>query len=308
MPFSPARLGHKLRSIPEFGKGTLMRMPLVIIALIGLGASAPASADVTVRYRAVAPPTAPAQTRENPPGLTITTDGNGQGRIEVSGPAGGPPGARPPSVALITRQGVTYVALNGPQPGQQIVARLEDALALATPMASGIAAGSARSGVQQMMAQRLDIVPGGAETVAGVAGNLYRVVLVNGETRSPPVEVVLSGDARLAPAGRELVRLLESLRPTLTAVMGGEPPPFASIRTLLGRGTPLRISDKLVLDSFSNEDVADSRFDLPGPVMTREQLQQMMGAMMGGGPPAGAGTPAPPPVPAPPAGAPPNPQ
>jgi len=285
-----------------------MRRLLAIFALIGLGAATPASADVTVRYRAVVPPTAPAEARENAPALTITADDEGQGRIEVSGPGGGPPGARPPGVALITRQGVTYVALNGPQPGQQIVARLEDALALLTPMASGLAAGSGRSGVQQIMAQRAEIVPGGAETVAGVRGDLYRVVIVSGETRSPPVEIVLSGDARLAPAGRELVRLLDSLRPALAAVMGGEPPPFASIRTLLARGTPLRISDKLVLDSFSNEDVADSRFDLPGPVMTREQLQQIMGAIMGGGPPAGAGTPVPAPVPAPPTGAPPNPQ
>jgi hypothetical protein len=287
-----------------------MRMLLAIVALIGLGASAPASADVTVRYRAI-PATPPAQPRENAPGLTITADDSGQARIEVSGPGGGPPGARPPSVALITRQGVVYVALNGPQPGQQIVARLEDALALLTPMASGLAAGSARGGVQQMMGQRLEIVPAGAETVAGVRGDLYRVVLVSGETRSPPVEIVLSRDARLAPAGRELVRLLDSLRPTLAAVMGGEPPPFASIRTLLGRGTPLRIGNQLVLASFSNDDVADSRFDLPGPVMTREQLQQMMGAMMGGRPPAGAGSQAPPPapVPAPPPGpAPPNPQ
>lgn len=285
-----------------------MRRLLAIIALIGLGASAPAWADVTVRYRAVMPPTAPAQARENAPGLTIMANDEGQSRIEVSGPGGGPPGARPPSVALITRQGVVYVALNGPQPGQQIVARLEDALALLTPMASGLAAGSARSGVQQMMAQRAEVVPGGAETVAGVRGDIYRLVIVSGETRSPPVEIVLSGDARLAPAGRELVRLLDALRPALAAVMGGEPPPFASIRTLFGRGTPLRISDKLVLDSFSNEDLADSRFDLPGPVMTREQLQQIMRAMMGGRPPAGAGTPVPAPGPAPPAGAPPNPQ
>lgn len=288
-----------------------MRRLLAIVALIGMGAAAPALADVTVRYRAIVPPTAPAQARENAPSLTITADDGGQGRIEVSGPGGGPPGARPPGVAMITRQGVVYVALSGPQPGQQIVARLEDALALITPMASGLAGGSGRSGVQQMMAQRAEIVPGGAETVAGVRGDLYRIVIVNGETRSPPIEIVLSGDPRLAPAGRELVRLLDSLRPTLIAVMGGEPPPFASIRTLLGRGTPLRIGNQVVLDSFSNDDVADSRFDLPGPVMTLAQLQQMMGAMMGSRPPAGAGTPGPGPVPtpapAPPAGVPPHP-
>jgi hypothetical protein len=140
-----------------------------------------------------------------------------------------------------------------------------------------------------------------------VRGDLYRVVIVSGETRSPPVEIVLSGDARLAPAGRELVRLLDSLRPTLIAVMGGEPPPFASIRTLLGRGTPLRIGNQIVLDSFSNENVADGRFDLPGPVMTREQLGQMMAMMMPARPPAGQADPEPAPPPAP-GTTPPNPQ
>jgi hypothetical protein len=283
-----------------------MRKLLAIFAMIGLGAAAPATADVTVRYRAVVPPTAPAQARENPPGLTITTGDDGQGRIEMLAPGGPPgaPGARPPSAALITRAGVTYIALNGPQPGQQIVARLEDALALLTPMASGLAAGSAAGGVQEMMAQRAEIVAGGAETVAGVRGNLHRLVLVNGETRSPPVEIVLSSDARLAPAGRELVRLLDSLRPAVVAVMGGEPPPFASMRALLATGTPLRIGNQLVLDSFSTEDVPDSRFDLPGSVMTREQLQQIMAMMMGGRRPGGDS----PPASAPPATTPPNPQ
>ena len=138
------------------------------------------------------------------------------------------------------------------------------------------------------------------------------MVVISGETRSPPIEIVVSNDPRLAPAGRELVRLVDSLRPTLAAVMGGEPPVYGAIRTLLGHGTPLRIANVFVLDSFDTNDIPDSRFALPGPVLTREQLGQIMGGMMGGSRPPGAGGPPPgapqAPPPPPPAGTPPPPQ
>lgn len=286
-----------------------MRRLLAMFALIGLGASVPAWADITLRYRAVTPQTTPPQARANPPTLTLAADDAGQSRIEMAAPSNGsgadaPAGAGPPSVALITREGVGYFALNGPLPGQQIVGRQEDALALLTPIASGLAGGSARAGAQEMMRQRVEIVPVGAERVAGLRGQLYRIVMVSGETRSPPIEIVLSNDPRLAPAGRELIRLTDSLRPVLVAVMGGEPQAYAAVRALLGLGTPLRIANVFVLDSISTEDVPDSRFALPGPVLTREQLGQMMGAMMSGRRPGGDS----PPPPAPPATAPPNPQ
>jgi hypothetical protein len=287
-----------------------MRLWLAISALIGLGASVPAWADVTLRYKPVLPATASAQARANAPTMTLAADDAGQARIEMVAPANAPgaaAGPRPPSVALITREGVGYFALNGPQAGQELVARQEDAFALIIPIASGLAGGSAREGVQEMMRQRVEIVPVGAESVAGVRGQLYRVVMVSGETRSPPIEIVLSNDPRLAPAGRELMRLTDSLRPLVVAVMGGEPQVYAALRSLLGQGTPLRITNAFVLDSFSTEDVPDSRFALPGPVMTRAQLGEMMGAMMGGRPGA-AGPPAPAPAPVPPTGTPPNPQ
>jgi hypothetical protein len=291
-----------------------MRRLFAIFALIGLGAAAPAWADVTLRYKPVLPATATAEARAALPTLTLDADDSGQARIEMAAP-GGPPadqaGARAPSVALITREGVGYFALNGPTPGQEIVARQEDALALIAPLARGLASGSAREGLQEMMRQRVEIVPVGAETVAGVRGNLYRIVMISGETRSPPLEIVLSSDPRLAPAGRELVRLVDSLRPTLAAVIGGEPQVYVAVRALLGLGTPLRIANQFALDSFSTDDVPDSRFALPGPALSREQLGLMLGAMMGARRPGAPGEPVvvvPVPRPAPPAGAPPNPQ
>ena len=144
-----------------------MRRLFAIFALIALGASAPALADITLRYRAVVPQAAPPEARANAPTLTVDADDAGQARIEMIAPAGaaGPPGSpaaagsRAPSVALITREGVGYLAARGPQPGQELVARQEDALALLTPLAAGMASGSAQSGVQEMMRQRVEVLP-----------------------------------------------------------------------------------------------------------------------------------------------------
>ena len=75
--------------------------------------------------------------------------------------------------------------------------------------------------------------------------------------------------------------MVESLRPTLVAVAGTEPQLYAALRGMMGLGAPLRIGTEMRIDSVSTADVPDSQFALPGPVMSREQLQMMMGAMMG---------------------------
>ena len=201
--------------------------------------------------------------------------------MEMTAPGAPAAGARQPAVAFITREGVTYIAASGPQPGMQIVTRMDDALALASQFARPLLQGSARDGLQQVMRQRVEITPVGPEAVAGVQGNLYRVVVVTGETRTPPVEIVVATDPRLAPVGQAFSGLFESMRPTLVTLMGGEPQVYMAVRGLAGLGAPLRIGNQIRVDSVSTDDVPDSRFALPGPVMTREQLQAMMGMMMG---------------------------
>lgn len=280
-----------------------MRRPLLLAALFGSLLASPALADVTVRYRAVVPDSAPANARQAPPTMTIAADGSGQARWEMAAPGTPAEGARQPSIALIAREGVGYFALNGPQPGLQIVGRIDDAFALGAQFAAPVLRGPARTTVAQVMSQRVEITPVGPETVSGIQGNLYRLVLVTGETRAPPVEVVVATDPRLAPIGREFVRMIESVRPTVVAAVGGEPQVLAALRGMAGLGAPLRIGDQMRIDSVSTDDVPDSQFALPGPVMSREQLQMMMGAMMGmmgrehgSGPPA-PGHPAPPATP-----------
>lgn len=258
-----------------------MRRSLLLAALAATVLATPALADVTVRYRAVLPATAPANVRESPPTLTVSADGTGQARIEMAAPGTPAPGSRQPSVALITREGVGYFALNGPMPAMQIVGRIEDAFAVGAQLAQPILQGPARTHVAQVMSQRVEITPVGPETVSGIQGNLYRIVIVSGETRTPPVEMVVATDPRLAPVGQEFVRLIESVRPTVVAVAGGEPQLYTALRGMFGLGAPLRIGNEFRVDSVSTEDVPDSQFALPGPVLSREQLQQMAGAMMG---------------------------
>jgi hypothetical protein len=261
-----------------------MRRPLLIAALVGTFLATPAFADVTVRYRAVVPEGAPANVRENPPTMMISADGAGQARMEMlqpGVPANGANGAHPPGVAFITRDGVHYAALNGPGPGMQMVARFDDVLALISQYARPLLQGSARDGMRQVMQQRVEIMPVGPEMVSGVQGNLYRVVVVMGETRTPPVEIVIATDPRLAPIGQEFARFAESMRPTVVSLLGGEPQAYMAFRGLMGLGAPLRIGNHVRLESVSTDDVPDSQFALPGPVMTREQLQAMAGMMMG---------------------------
>lgn len=254
-----------------------MRRSLLIAALSGTLLATPALADVTVRYRAMVPQGGSA----NIPSMTVSADDAGQARIEMLAPGTPHDGARQPGVALITRENVGYLAFNGPQPGMQIVTRVDDALALASQFATPLLRGSAREGVQQVMQQRVEIQPVGPETVAGVQGNLYRVVAVMGETRTPPIDIVVATDPRLAPIGREFARLSESLRPTVVSLLGGEPQAYAAFRGLLGLGAPLRIGNHMQIESVSTDDVPDSRFALPGPVMSREQLTMMATMMMG---------------------------
>jgi hypothetical protein len=259
-----------------------MRRPLLLAALVGSFLATPALADITVRYRAVLPDSAPANMRANPPTLTVSADGAGQARMEMLQPGMPATGtARPPGVAFITREGVGYLSLNAPGGAMNMVARVDDALALVTQFATPLLQGSAREGAEMAMRQRVEIHPVGPEVVSGVQGNLYRVVMINGETRSPPMEIVVATDPRMAPVGREFARFAESLRPTVTTLLGGEPQAYMAFRGLMGLGAPLRIGNEVRIDSMSMDDVPDSQFTLPGPVMSREQLQQMVGMMMG---------------------------
>jgi hypothetical protein len=281
-----------------------MRRSLLIAALAGTLLASPAQADVTVRYRAVLPASAPANVREHPPTMTISADGAGQARFEMAAPGAPVAAARQPSVAFLTSANVNYVAVFGPGVAANMLARLDDVLALVSEFARPLLQGSAREGLQLVMQQRVEIIPVGPETVAGIQGNLYRVVMITGDTRTPPIDFVVATDPRLAPVGQAFAGMFEAFRPTLVSLLGGEPQALMAMRGLTGLGAPLRIGNEFRIDSVSTDDVPDSQFALPGPVMSRDQLRTMATMMMGmmaqrqgqhGAPPAPAAPPATPP-------------
>lgn len=277
-----------------------MRRPLLLAALAATFLATPALADVTVRYRAVLPDSAPENVRQNPPTLVLTADGAGQARWRMAAPdMPTREGVQPASITFITREGVGYGVVNGPQPGMRFVARLDDAFAVVMELAGPLMQGSLREGAQQIMSQRVEITPVGPETVNGVRGNLYRIVTVDGETRGPPVEMVVATDPRLAPIGQEFLRMTESVRPAVVTLLGGEPQLYAALRGMFALGAPLRIGTQIQLEHVNTDDVPDSEFALPSPPMTRAQLQAMATMMMGmmqqgqSGRPPGAPAPAP---------------
>lgn len=281
-----------------------MRASLALFATLALGLAAPALADVTARYT-VTPPAAaapggaagaaatPAVPPAGMPVLTVSADNGGQSRLEA--------GAGGQSILLITREGVGYFV--APSPQGPIIGRQADMIALMTQFAGAMATGPGRAGLDHMRAARIEVAARGSETVAGVRGTVYALTFVDGANRSPPQEVVMSTDPRLAPVGREIVRLFELGRAPLVAIAGSEPQVYTAIRELLGRGTPIRMGPGFRLASVSTASVPASTFALPGPVLTAEQLLGRLMAMRPPSPP--AATPAPAPTPAPPAPVPP---
>jgi hypothetical protein len=258
-----------------------MRKFLVLLAIAAFGLSSAAMADVTARY-VISPPArpavggAPAPASSGPPGTFIfSADDHGQARIEAEG------GGQSP--ILIRRDGVGYAVM--PSPQGPLVARQADLIAFGASMMAAMRAGGGENPpaggpaghMAAMAAARLEVVERGSETVAGVRGTVYAVTIVMGERRQGPFEIVLSTDPNLAPVGVEMLRVVDSLREPLAAMMGAAPPIFAAARELLGRGTPIRIGDAFRLAAVNTDPVPAAQFALPGPVLTAQEMMSRIG-------------------------------
>lgn len=187
------------------------------------------------------------------PWLGILTDDAGNAYVQVAVYHGG--------IELLTRDGIGYMPLDRDGAGLQehLLASL-----IARPAGAEWRAKAALLGDRQ-----LEIESAGTERVAGVEGRVYRLRLTEGALRSPDYEVVISTDPRLAPAGRELLRLYDSLRAPLLTVTGTEPQPYAAFRGLLARGTPIRLGRNYRLRAVGSEDVPARLFVLPTPLLDR---------------------------------------
>jgi hypothetical protein len=67
----------------------------------------------------------------------------------------------------------------------------------------------------------------------------------------------------------------------VVAITGGEPQVYAAVRAMFTLGAPLRIGQVFRVDTVSTDDIPDERLARPAVVLSREQLQQMVGMMMG---------------------------
>jgi hypothetical protein len=87
----------------------------------------------------------------------------------------------------------------------------------------------------------------------------------------------MSTDPALAAPGRIALRVMETQIRLADVVMGEDPPEFTTrLRELHGRGAPLRIVGLYRLEGLSTDPVPASRFELPGPVLSREQLRERL--------------------------------
>jgi hypothetical protein len=178
-------------------------------------------------------------------------------------------GAGHGGMGFLTLDNVGYV-LDQDQQGS--VGRQEDLLAWVVAGRQGV---GNRGVIERLTRQRVEIVPAGTARIAGFTGDVYRIALIEGETRSPPFEIIISADPQLAPVGRELLRFYDSLRAPIVATVGSPPQPYLAVRALLARGTPLAFGG-MRLQSVERRALTDAQTALPGPVLSREALTDLL--------------------------------
>lgn len=229
-----------------------MRLRLVLCALVALALSAPAAADVTLRY---------APDSEGGRGLVIEADDAGRIRAETG-----------PGQLLIMRDGDTYVVT--PAEERPRVVRIDDFIAMAEEAARAFRrrlVNPTPSGTRYRLTDR------GPQTVGAWPGTLLAIEQIGPHDPERDAQWVVSSDPAMVAPGRIALRVMEIQIRLADVMMGEEPPEFtARLHELHGRSAPLRIVGLYRLESLSADPVPASRFELPGPVMSREQLRQRL--------------------------------
>jgi hypothetical protein len=229
-----------------------MRFHFAALGLCGLLLAAPAAADVTIRY-------AP-----DPPGeraLVIEVDGQGRMRAEMGS-----------GQSLIRRDGETFVIVTRPDEAP-VVARLDDFLAAAAERGREIA----RSGGIRLRGPAADthyrLSERGPEAVGAWHGTRLAIEEIGRHDPHQDTIWVVSNDPALAAAAPAVAWFFEIEARIIADTMGAFPAEYvAAFRQLNGRGTPLRVYNFYRLDRLSADPVPAARFDLPGPVLSPEQL------------------------------------
>ena len=115
----------------------------------------------------------------------------------------------------------------------------------------------------------------GEESVGAWHGARFAIEQVGAHNPALDTIWVASSDPALAEANRAMTRLFEVQFRIVSTVFPFPPEMPAIMRQLAERGMPLRMrmTDTYRLESVDAAPVPAGRFDLPGPVLTREQLR-----------------------------------
>lgn len=225
------------------------------IAIALFLAAAPAAADISARY--VSPMTS---------AITVTVEVNDKGDSRVS---------MGNQMAVVTLDGVSYL-LQADLSGVYAV-RQEDWIAV--QVAAMRAALPADFGKGPELPP-YEVTEGGTETVAGRTGKVWWLRMKGepappGGSRPSGFDFVVSTDPDLAPVGRALANQMGQSSAMMAEVAG--PSGFmARSDSIFAKGTVIRMSRVMRLDSVDTKPVPASQFVLP-TILTREQFAQRSG-------------------------------
>jgi hypothetical protein len=233
-----------------------MRLRLSCFGLCALLLAAPAAGDVTIRYAPVPP-------SEHP--LIVEADGTGRMRAEIG-----------PSQFIFMRDGDIFVVTPGE--GQPIVSRLDDFLVVAGEAASAYRRSPPTEGAIQLRTppqMHFRLAERGQESVGAWRGARFAIEQAGPHNPAFDTIWVASSDPALAEANRAMTRLFQVQFRIVATVVVLPPEMPAIMRQLAERGVPLRMTmtNTYRLESADAAPVPADHFDLPGPVLTRDQFR-----------------------------------
>jgi hypothetical protein len=229
----------------------------LLAAAILIGA-APAQADITARY-------------SNPDGLVaLTAEADAKGDVRIS---------YGNQYAVLRRDDTTYVLmgdLSGP-----FAVRQDDWMAVTFGkmrqfMQSHRAESGAGKPSSDFTGPPFVIVQGGRETVGGRNGTVWSLRLKDepaAQAAKNAFDFVVTDDPDLAPIGGLLAEQMIASTMGMQEMLGHKESMFQQMDSVFAKGTVIRFSRLLSLQSVDAKPVAPSEFELPATTLTREQYE-----------------------------------
>lgn len=253
----------------------MIRICIAAVAALALAACSKAPEDVTARY-----------TLGGGAGtITVQAAGNGNARVEAG------------QQLLVRRDGTEYLVLTDAK--GKFAGSMNDFIAVMDEMLkeSGMKPGTLPP------QSEYDLVKQGAETVAGVPGDVWKVSAKKGPA-AESFEAVISSDPAFANVGKALEMQTKLGSAGARQMQGGQSNLEKRVEEMLGKGMVLRFADALKLDKVEKGPIDAKTFDVPAVLDKAALKARLNAARAAAGPPPGATPPAPEPTPSPQASSP----